>query len=59
MSRGDPLVRLLRVIAAYWKKRFTITAPGFRKQGYKPLAQLELDVASFKTDRHDPVAHGE
>lgn len=59
LSRGDPLIRLLKVLAAYWKKRFTITAPGLRKQGYKPLAQLESEIASFKTGPHDPGVHGE
>lgn len=59
LSRGDPLVRLLKVLAAYWKKSFTITAPQLRKQGYKPLAQLETEIASFKTDPHDPRIHGE
>lgn len=59
LSHGDPLIRLLKILAAYWKKRFTITAPGLRKQGYKPLAQLETEIASFKTDPHDPGIHGE
>lgn len=59
LSRGDPLIRLLKVLAAYWKKRFTITAPGLRKQGYKSLTQLETEIASFKTDPHDPGIHGE
>ena len=59
MSRGDPTLRLLKVLAAYWKKRFAITAPGLRKQGYKTLAVLEEEVASFKTDKHDPEQHGE
>ncbi|MCJ1422285.1 hypothetical protein MMC29_000165 [Sticta canariensis] len=59
LSRGDPLIRLLKVLAAYWKKRFTITAPELRKQGYKPLAQLESQIASFKTGPHDPGVHGE
>lgn len=59
LSRGDPLIRLLNILAAYWRRRFTITAPGLRKQGYKPLAQLETEIASFKTDLHDPGIHGE
>ncbi|KAL8707883.1 MAG: hypothetical protein Q9220_007167 [cf. Caloplaca sp. 1 TL-2023] len=59
MSRGDPVIRLLRVLAAYWKKRFTITAPRLRKQGYKPLARLEAEIASFKNDKHDFEEHGE
>ncbi|KAL8953594.1 MAG: hypothetical protein Q9222_000589 [Ikaeria aurantiellina] len=59
MSRGDPVIRLLRVLAGYWKKRFTITAPRLRKQGYKPLARLEAEIASFKNDKHDAEKHGE
>ena len=59
MSRGDPTLRLLKVLAAYWKKRFTITAPGLRKQGYKSLAVLEEEIASYRNDKHDPEEHGE
>ena len=59
MSRGDPTLRLLKVLAAYWRKRFTITSPGLRKQGYKALAVLEEELASYKDDKHDPERHGE
>ncbi|MCJ1421373.1 hypothetical protein MMC32_007736 [Xylographa parallela] len=59
MSHGDPVIRLLRNLAAYWKQRFRVTAPGLRKQGYKPLAVLEQEVASFHNGRHDPEEHGE
>lgn len=59
MSRGDPLVRLLKILAAYWKKKFTITAPGLRKQGYKPLAVLATEIASFRNDSHNAEEHGE
>ena len=59
MSRGDPLIRLLKVLAAYWKKRWTITAPSLRKQGHKPLTVLEEEVASFKKGKYDVVEHGE
>ena len=59
MSRGDPVIRLLKFLAAYWKKRFTITSPGLRKQGYKSLSQLESEMASFKNDVHDVEEHGE
>ena len=59
MSRGDPILRLLKVLAAYWKKRFTITAPGLRKQGYKALAVLEQELASHRNDNHNPDLHGE
>jgi xeroderma pigmentosum group C-complementing protein len=59
LSRGDPLIRLLKVLASYWKKKFTITAPGLRKQGYKSLATLNSEVTSFKRDKHDVEKHGE
>lgn len=59
LSRGDPLIRVLKVLASYWKKKFTITAPSLRKQGYKSLAVLEGEVTSFKHDEHDPEKHGE
>lgn len=60
MSRGDPLIRLLKVLAAYWKKHFIITAPGLRKQGYKSLATIEEELASYKkNNNYDPVEYGE
>lgn len=59
MSHGDPLVRLMKVLTAYWRKRFTITAPGLRKQGYKALAALEEEVASFKSGPYNLEDHGE
>ena len=59
MSRGDPLISLLRTLAAYWKKRFAITAPGLRKRGYGTKLQLRREVESFKNDQHDPAKHGE
>ncbi|MCJ1358978.1 MAG: hypothetical protein MMC33_008978 [Icmadophila ericetorum] len=58
-SRGDPVIRLLRYLAAYWKKRFRITAPCLRKQGYKSLAVIEEELASFRNDTHNPEEHGE
>jgi xeroderma pigmentosum group C-complementing protein len=59
MSRGDPLLRLLKILAAYWRKRFTITAPGLRKQGYKSLTILEEAITSYRNDKYDVDGHGE
>ena len=59
LSHGDPLLRLLKVIAAYWRKRFSITAPGLRKQGYKQLSRLRDEVRAWNKDRHDHESHGE
>lgn len=59
MSHGDPLIWLLMALSTYWKERFSITSPGLRKQGYKPLELLEAEISSFKNDLHDPEKHGE
>lgn len=59
MSRGDPTLRLLKVLAAYWRKHFTITAPGLRKHGYKALAVLEEEILSYRNNKNDPEQHGE
>ncbi|KAL1969813.1 hypothetical protein VTN77DRAFT_7322 [Rasamsonia byssochlamydoides] len=58
MSRGDPILSLLRVLAAYWKKHFKITAPGLRKHGYRPIHVVEDIVTSFQKGEHDD-RHGE
>ncbi|KKK21228.1 hypothetical protein P175DRAFT_0502961 [Aspergillus ochraceoroseus IBT 24754] len=59
LSNGDPLIHLMRILAAYWKKKFKITAPGLRKYGYRPMAQLQTQIASFNQETHDPEQHGE
>lgn len=59
LSRGDPLMPLLRILAAYWKKRFAITAPGLRKRGYGTKLQLRREVESYRNDEHDAEKHGE
>ena len=59
MSRGDPLLRLLKILASYWKKRWMITAPSLRKQGYQSLGALEKGIASFNEGKYDVDEHGE
>ncbi|PWY73561.1 Rad4-domain-containing protein [Aspergillus heteromorphus CBS 117.55] len=58
MSSGDPIITLLKILAAYWKGQFKVTAPGLRKHGYRPMAQLEAQITSFKDD-NNPEQHGE
>jgi xeroderma pigmentosum group C-complementing protein len=58
-SRGDPLLRLLKILTAYWRKRFTITAPGLRKEGYKPLRRLRDDIKHWEKNKSDLEGHGE
>lgn len=59
LSRGDPVIPLMKVLSAYWKKRFAITAPGLRKRGYSTKAALQQEIASYRNDPHDPAKHGE
>lgn len=59
MSRGDPIIPLLKVLVAYWKKQFRITTPGLRKHGYRPVSSLEAVLNDFRGEEHDPERHGE
>ncbi len=59
LSRGDPIIPLLKVLSAYWKKKFSITAPGLRKIGYGSAAVRQRQIRSFQNDKHDPEKHGE
>ncbi|OJD17443.1 hypothetical protein AJ78_02468 [Emergomyces pasteurianus Ep9510] len=59
MSRGDPTIQVLRVLAAYWRKRFKITAPGLRKKGYRSIATLQEEISAFHHDDHSTYDHGE
>ena len=59
LSSGDPLVHLMKVLSAYWRKRFAITAPGLRKRGYGTKLQLKNIIADYRNEEHDPEKHGE
>lgn len=59
MSSGDPVITLLKVLAAYWRKRFSITAPGLRKRGYSTRQALRKDIESYRNDNYHPAKHGE
>jgi xeroderma pigmentosum group C-complementing protein len=59
LSSGDPLIHLMKVLAAYWKKRFAITAPGLRKRGYGTKLQLKNTIANYRNEDHDLEQHGE
>lgn len=59
MSRGDPIISLLKILAAYWKKQFKVTAPGLRKRGYKPMSFIQAELSSYHNDDYDPERHGE
>ncbi|KAL4935460.1 Rad4 transglutaminase-like domain-containing protein [Aspergillus oleicola] len=59
LSNGDPIILLMRILAAYWKSKFKITAPGLRKHGYQPMSQLQTQIASFHKDKDDSELYGE
>ena len=59
MSNGDPLLHLMKVLSAYWKKRFAITAPGLRKRGYGTKLALKQEIHSLRHEPHNPERHGE
>ena len=59
MSRGDPVIPLLKVLVAFWRKQFRVTAPGLRKHGYRPVSSLEAVLTDFHNEEHNPERHGE
>jgi xeroderma pigmentosum group C-complementing protein len=59
MSHGDPLILLLKVLAAYWKKNFSITAPGLRKGGYGTARERKQMVQSQQNGEYDLERYGE
>ncbi|KAF1843278.1 Rad4-domain-containing protein [Cucurbitaria berberidis CBS 394.84] len=50
LSAGDPLLRLMRYLSAYWKAKFRITAPGLRKRGYLSPSTLEGEINAWRDD---------
>lgn len=59
MSHGDPLFRLMKVLSAWWKQRFRVTAPGLRKWGYMTLERLDRLTKAFSQEEHQPERFGE
>ncbi|KAF2125219.1 Rad4-domain-containing protein [Dothidotthia symphoricarpi CBS 119687] len=59
MSHGDPLLRLLKYLSAFWKAKFKITAPSLRKRGYLAPAALGAEVRAWGEDPSHPDTFGE
>ncbi|KAL5113243.1 hypothetical protein ACEQ8H_008883, partial [Pleosporales sp. CAS-2024a] len=59
LSAGDPLMRLMRYLSAYWKARFRITAPSLRKRGYLSPATLEDEISVWKEHLYAAETFGE
>ncbi|KAI9722467.1 MAG: hypothetical protein M1828_004714 [Chrysothrix sp. TS-e1954] len=58
-TTSDPTLKLLKMLSAYWRKRFTVTAPGYRKQGHKEPMRLAEEVKSWQQDKHNATRYGE
>lgn len=59
LSAGDPLLRLLRYVSAYWKSKFQVTAPSLRKRGYLSPSTLEAEINAWREDPDHPDTFGE
>lgn len=59
LSEGDPTLRLLKHLCAFWRKRFDVTAPGFRKQGWKDAERLQEEMRSYEQNSQDIEEYGE
>ncbi|CAG5149543.1 uncharacterized protein ALTATR162_LOCUS2391 [Alternaria atra] len=59
LSAGDPLLRLLRYLSAYWKSKFRVTAPSLRKRGYISPSTLEAEINAWREEQDHPDTFGE
>lgn len=59
MSHGDPLFRLMKSLASWWRQRFRITAPGIRKWGYMHPERLGRLRKAWENEEHDQERFGE
>ncbi|RPB03261.1 Rad4-domain-containing protein, partial [Choiromyces venosus 120613-1] len=48
---ADPALKVLGSLMHWWKRRFTITRPGLRKNGYKPMSQFVIERDKVLADR--------
>ncbi|KAH6611886.1 DNA repair protein rhp42 [Boeremia exigua] len=47
MAHGDPLMRLLRYLSAYWKAKWRTTVPSLRKRGYLSPSTLQAEIDAW------------
>lgn len=59
LSAGDPLLRLMKYLSAFWKAKFRVIAPCLRKRGYLSPATLQAEIQAWKDGGSDPNAFGE
>src|SRR5207302_968465 len=55
---ADPALQALDGLMHWWKKRFTITRPGLRKNGYKPMSQFVIERDEVLANRLKGLSEG-
>lgn len=59
MAHGDPLLRLLKYLSAYWKATWRTTAPTLRKRGYLSPSTLQAEIDAWKEHGSHADSFGE
>ncbi|KAF2113322.1 Rad4 transglutaminase-like domain-containing protein, partial [Lophiotrema nucula] len=59
LSAGDPLLRLMKYLTAYWKSKYKVVTPSLRKRGYLSPASLEAEISLWREDPSHSDAFGE
>ena len=59
MAHGDPLLRLLKYLSAYWKAKWRTTAPTLRKRGYLSPSTLQAEIDAWKEHGSHADSFGE
>src|SRR5690242_2205879 len=59
MAHGDPLLRLLKYLSAFWKGRWRTTAPTLRKRGYLTPSTLQAEIDAWKEHGFHADSFGE
>ena len=59
LSHGDPTLRLLKALSAFWRKRFNKTAPGLRKHGYKEMERIQDELRAYRQNPKNERDFGE
>ncbi|KAL9057239.1 MAG: hypothetical protein Q9162_002443 [Coniocarpon cinnabarinum] len=58
-SQADPTLRLVKALCTFWRKRFTKTAPGLRKQGYKSIERIQDELKLLRKEPNGLDEFGE
>jgi xeroderma pigmentosum group C-complementing protein len=59
MAHGDPLLRLMRYLSAYWKAKWRTTAPSLRKRGYLSPSTIQAEIDAWKEHGSHADSFGE